>query len=418
MRGEIIAIGDELTSGRIINSTSCFAAAKLFAAGCELRILSTIGDDPALIIATLRQALARSGFIIVTGGLGATSDDLTNEAVCRALGRTLVFYPEVLRKIQANSHHLSAQARTALEKLAWLPNGAHALHSEARSTGYFLVDQGKPAFFLPGVPHEMRALLVDAVLPRLAVWENQPPLQIRQRLYRVSGLNEDEINRRLAELEHCDLRVRIGYYPVYPEVQVSLTIRAAAAVTATEADALLDRFDAEIKHLLGRNIYGLAEDSLEEVVGGLCRDRGLSLAVAESCSGGLIAAAITRVPGSSVYFRAAVVAYHNELKESLLKVKSATLATHGAVSAAVAREMAIGARRISGADLALSATGIAGPGGGSSEKPVGTVFIGLSARAKTLAEPCFFTGNRQQIQASTAHRALDLLRRFLLADQD
>jgi len=410
MRGEIIAIGDELTSGRILNSTSYFAAARLFAAGYEVAVLTTIGDDQALISETLLRALKRSDFVIVTGGLGTTSDDLTNEAVTAALGRPPTFYPEILRKIKANSHHLSAQARSSLEKLAWLPDGAHSLHTEARSAGYFLVHQGKPVFFLPGVPHEMRELLLKAVLPRLAVWDGKPVRRVRQRIYRVSGLAEAEINQRLAELEGRDARVKIGYYPVFPEVQVSLTV---AATTALEADALLARSDREIKDLLGSNIYGLEEDSLEEVVGRLCAAAGLSLAVAESCSGGLIAAAVTRVPGSSAYFYGGVVAYSNALKESLLGVQPATLAAHGAVSAAVAGEMAAGIRRVAGSDLALAATGIAGPGGGSPEKPVGTVFLGLAAGEKVIAEPCYFTGNRRQIQEITAHRALDILRRYL-----
>ena len=411
MRGEIIAIGDELTSGRILNSTSNFAAARLFAAGYEVPVLITVGDDQELISQTLLQALRRSDFVIVTGGLGSTSDDLTNEAVSAALDRPSTFYPEILRKIQAHSNNLSSQARASLEKLAWLPDGAHALHSEARSAGYFLVHEGKPVFFLPGVPHEMRELMVKAVLPRLSVWDDGPARRVRQRIYRVSGPGEAEINRRLADLEDRDERVRIGYYPVAPEVQVSLTVSAG---TAAGADELLARFDGEITRRLGRDIYGLEEDSLEEVVGGLCRQHGLSLAVAESCSGGLIAAAVTRVPGSSAYFHGGVVAYSNDLKERLLGVAGDTLAAHGAVSAAVAEEMAAGIRRVTGADLTLAVTGIAGPGGGSPEKPVGTVYIGLASAAGVRAELFLFSGNRVQIQESTAHRALDLLRRHLL----
>ncbi|MDF1615614.1 CinA family nicotinamide mononucleotide deamidase-related protein [Desulfurivibrio dismutans] len=415
MRGEIIAIGDELTTGRILNSTSCFAAGRLFAAGYEVPVLTTISDDLELISENLLQALARSDFVIVTGGLGTTSDDLTNEAVSAALARPTTFYPEILRKIQAHSEHLSPRARASLEKLAWLPDGAHALHSEAKSAGYFLVHEGKPVFFLPGVPHEMRELMVEAVLPRLTVWDGKPARRVRQRVYRVSGPGEAEINQRLADLEDRDERVRIGYYPVSPEVQVSLTISAGSRA---EADKLLADFDREIKRRLGHDIYGLDEDSLEEVVGKLCRERGLRLAVAESCSGGLIAAAITRVPGSSDYFVGGVVAYSNELKEKLLGVAGGTLTAQGAVSGAVAKEMASGIRRLTGADLALSVTGIAGPGGGSDEKPVGTVYVGLATASGVRAELFTLTGKRGQIQETTAHRALDLLRRQLLPTED
>jgi len=412
MRGEIIAVGDELTSGRIANTTSYFAAARLFAAGYEVPVLSTVADDQALISATLLQALGRADFVIVTGGLGTTSDDLTNEAVSRALARPATLYPEILRKIQANSHHLSPQARKSLEKLAWLPTGAHSLHSEAKSAGYFLVHQGKPVFFLPGVPHEMRELLVEAVLPRLAVWEKQPAHHVRQRIFRVSGLLESEINQRLSELEGRDSRIKIGYYPVFPEVQVSLAVRATEEAVA---ESLLAEFTAEIERRLGDHIYGLEGDSLEEVLGRLCREQGISLAVAESCSGGRIAAAITAAPGASAYFGGGVVAYSNEFKERILGVNTATLAAHGAVSAAVAQEMAAGVRRLTGAALAVSATGIAGPAGGSAEKPVGTVFIGMATAAGTRAELCRFKGNRRQIQELTSHRALDMVRRTLLA---
>lgn len=413
MRGEIIAIGDELTSGRIPNSTSCFAAARLFAAGYEVPVLTTIGDDLELISQTLLQALRRADFVVVTGGLGTTSDDLTNEAVSAALDRPPTFYPEILRKIKAGSDHLSSQARTSLEKLAWLPDGAHALHSEARSAGYFLVHDGKPVFFLPGVPHEMRELMVEAVLPRLAVWDGRPARRVRQRVYRISGPAEAEVNQRLAPLEDRDERVRIGYYPVFPEVQVSLTV---SADTSTQADELLAGFDGEIRRRLGQDIFGLEDESLEEVVGRLCREQKVSLAVAESCTGGLIAAAVTRVPGSADYFHGGVVAYSNALKEKLLGVEAATLAAHGAVSAAVAGEMAAGIRRVTGADLALSVTGIAGPSGGSPEKPVGTVYLGLATAAGVRAELCALSGRRHQIQESAAHRALDLLRRQLLAN--
>ena len=411
MRGEIVAIGDELTSGRVPNSTSCFAAARLFAAGYQVPILVTIADDLELIGSTLLQALERADFVIVTGGLGSTSDDLTNEAVSSALNRPAILYPEILRKIQAHSRHLSPRARNSLEKLAWLPDGAHALHTEARSAGYFLVHQGKPVFFLPGVPHEMRELVVEAVLPRLAVWDGKSRPRVRQRLYRVAGLGEGEINRRLADLEGRDVGVKIGYYPVFPEVQVSLSVSASGK---SEADALLARTHAEIERRLGRNLFGLDDESMAWVVGGLCRTRKLSLAVAESCSGGLIAADITSVPGSSDYFRGGLVTYSNVMKESLLGVRGDTLAAHGAVSPQVAREMALGVLRVAGSDLALSVTGIAGPGGGSKEKPVGTVQIGVAAGGQVSVESCLFTGDRRQVQIQTAHKALDLLRCRLL----
>lgn len=411
MRGEIIAIGDELTSGRVFNSTSRFAAARLFAAGHEVPVLVTIGDDQELIAATLLRALERAEFVIVSGGLGTTSDDLTNEAVACALARPATFYPEILRQIKNNSNHLSSQARKSLEKLAWLPDGAHALHSEVKSAGYFLVHQGKPVFFLPGVPHEMQELMEMAVLPRLEVWGAAPPRRVRQRVFRLAGVGESEINRRLAALEDRDERVKIGYYPVFPEVQVSLTVTAA---DEQELAPLFQRLDTAIQERLGEDLFGIDEESLAAAVVRLCRRQGWRLAVAESCSGGLLAADITAVPGASACFVGGVVAYSNELKEKVLGVEGPVLAAQGAVSAPVAEAMAAGIARLSGAEVALSSTGIAGPGGGSAEKPVGTVYIGLAMAGRVSSELVSFSGSRRQIQELTVQRALDMLRRQIL----
>ncbi len=407
MRGEIIAIGDELTSGRILNTTSYFAAGQLFAAGHEIVAMITIGDDPALIGRTLLNSLALADFVIVTGGLGATSDDLTNEAVIDALGRPVTFYPEILTQIRAGSQNAPESVRLSLEKLAWLPAGAHALKFDASMAGHFLVHDGKPIFFLPGVPHEMKELLVETVISRLAVWEGEEVRQVRQRLYRVAGLPEIEINRRLAHLERGDNPLKIGYYPVLPEVHVSLTV-AGAELAATEQ--LFAEADREIRLALGAHLYGTDQETLAQVVGGLLAGQGRTLALAESCTGGLLAAQITAIAGSSGYFLGGVVAYSNDLKERLLGVAPAILAAHGAVSLETARAMAIGARMISGADYGLAVTGIAGPSGGTPEKPVGTVCFGLAWAGGVKDLRVQFRGERWQVQESAVHQGLDLLR--------
>lgn len=407
MRGEIIAIGDELTSGRILNTTSYFAAGQLFAAGHEIVAMITIGDDPALIGKTLLNSLARADFVIVTGGLGATSDDLTNAAVIDALGRPETFYPEILAQIRAGSKNAPENVRLSLEKLAWLPAGAHALKFDASMAGYFLVHDSKPIFFLPGVPHEMKELLVETVISRLAVWEGEEVRRLRQRLYRVAGMPEIEINRRLAHLERGDKLVKIGYYPVLPEVHVSLTV-VGADLEATER--LFAETDRAIRLALGPALYGTDDETLAQVVGGLLAGHGCSLALAESCTGGLVAARITGVAGSSGYFRGGVVAYSNDLKVRLLGVAPALLAAHGAVSRETARAMAEGARQVSGADYGLAVTGIAGPSGGTPDKPVGTVCFGLAWAGGNKELLAHFPGDRWQVQEAAAHQALDLLR--------
>jgi nicotinamide-nucleotide amidase len=407
MIGEIIAIGDELTSGRILNTTSYFGASQLFAAGHEVAAMITIGDDPQLIGSTLLASLARSDFVIVTGGLGATSDDLTSEAVADALERPATFYPDILDQIRASSKNAPAELRLSLEKLAWLPAGAHALKFDASSAGYFLVHENKPIFFLPGVPYEMEELLVETVISRLAIWEGEEVRQVRQRVYRVAGLTETVINDRLASLVDGAGRVRIGYYPVFPEVHVSLTV---VGVAAAETDGLFDAVDKKIRKLLGENLYGIEDETLEAVVGRLLVENGLVLAVAESCTGGLISHRITRVAGSSEYFLGGVVAYSNELKQQLLGVDETVLAEYGAVSLETARAMAEGVRHVAGADITVAVTGIAGPSGGSAEKPVGTVCFALASAGETEVFEFCFSGERWQVQEAAGHKALDILR--------
>lgn len=414
MRGEIIAIGDELTTGRIINTTSFFAASQLFTAGHEVIAMTTIGDEVELIGQTIRQALGRADFIIVTGGLGPTTDDLTNIAVSAALERPATFYPEISKKIAAHGANNPPEVQSALEKLAWLPAGAHALHTEAETAGYFLVQDGKPIFFLPGVPHEMKELLVETVLTRLAVWEGEEGRRVRQKVYKVVGLAEAEINNKLEHLEDPAHGVRIGYYPVLPEVHVSLTVAGNGEATI---DQRFRDLDTAISEILGRAIYGCGIDSLESVVGRLLNWQGKTLAVAESCSGGLLAHKITRVSGSSAYFLGGVVAYSNDLKERLLGVPAGVLLQHGAVSSETALAMAEGIRRLTGADLGVAITGIAGPGGGSEAKPVGTVYMALATATRTDDRLLRLAGDRWQIQEHASQFALDMVRRSLLDSQ-
>ena len=412
MIGEIIAIGNELTSGRVLNTTSRFAAGLLFSAGHEISAMSTIGDTPAEISETLKRAIRRSDFVIVTGGLGATSDDLTSEVVGQALGRPAVFHPEVFAKIKALLSNLGDQALSDLQKLALLPTGAEVLSPEARMAGYILVHDNKPIFFLPGVPHEMQELLADTVIPRLDVWQGGCAKLVKQRVYKVFGLGEIEINRCVAHLEkEEDGRVRIGYYPVFPEVHLSLTVieEDKSAIELT-----FQHLEGEIELSLGDSLYGTDDDTMGSVVGKLLQSQGKVLATAESCSGGLIGHKITSVPGSSNYFTGGVIAYSNDLKESLLGVEPSLLEEHGAVSSAVAKAMADGIRHKTAADIGLSVTGIAGPTGGTPDKPVGTVFIGLSTPDETIGIPCRFPGDRWQVQELTAVKSLDLVRRLLL----
>ncbi|MEW6218381.1 MAG: CinA family nicotinamide mononucleotide deamidase-related protein [Thermodesulfobacteriota bacterium] len=411
MLGEIIAIGDELTSGRILNTTSFFAASKLFAAGHEIIAMATVGDSAAAIEEALEKALNRADFVLVTGGLGPTTDDRTNETVSRVLRRPVTLYPEILARIRASAAGRDPEAQARLEKLAWLPAGAEVLNPQARMAGYLLVHSGKPIFFLPGVPHEMRELLVERVIPWLDAWAEDAGKKVGQRLYKVFGLEESAINQRLALVERDHPRVRIGYYPVFPEVHLSLT---AIDEDEAEVERLLAAAGREVEARLAGAIFGHEGTTMASEVGRLLGEAKRTLAVAESCTGGLVCQALVRVPGISASFEGGVVAYSNRLKEQVLAVPVAILAARGAVSAETAQAMAQGVRRLAGAHLGLGLTGIAGPGGGSADKPVGTVYIALAWEGGGEVHRFLFSGDRWQIQELAAHTGLDLVRRRLL----
>jgi nicotinamide-nucleotide amidase len=410
MKGEIIAIGNELTSGRIANTTSGFAARQLFEAGYEIHAMHTIGDTPSLIGEALKRAIDSVDFVIVTGGLGATDDDLTNEAVSMALNRPTMPNLEILSLIRAHLDEISSSPVSPLEKLAWLPVGAEALNPKGRMAGYQLIHDNKPIFFLPGIPNQMEQLLIDHVLPRLATWYPGPRLATCRRLFKIFDMSEMEVNSRIGSLNLPEY-VAIGYYPVFPEVHLSLIIRD---VQGNNPEPLFHNACTVVNAILGDAVYGHDQESMEMVVGSLLRNSGLTVAMAESCTGGLISHKITTITGSSDYFLGGVTAYSNSMKTRYLNVAQPLIQAHGAVSAEVATAMAKGIRSETGADIGLSVTGIAGPDGGTPEKPVGTVFFGVATPEYSRARRFLFSGSREQIQKITAFTGLNLIRRYLL----
>jgi nicotinamide-nucleotide amidase len=410
MKVEIIAIGDELTSGRILNTTSSYAARQLFEAGYEIYAMHTIGDTPALIGEALKKAISQVDAVIVTGGLGSTDDDLTNEAVSQALNRPTLPNLEILSTVRAHLDEITSAPVGQLEKLAWLPEGAEVLSPKSRMAGYQLIHDEKPIFFLPGIPSQMKQLLSEHVLPRLATWHKDHSITTYQRVFKIFNLPETEVNRRISTLD-LSQSAMIGYYPVFPEVHLSLIIRDKQN---RSAEKLFKSSCKAINTVLGDAIYGYDRDCMESVAGSLLLRAGWRLAVAESCSGGLISKKLTNIPGSSAYFLGGVVAYSNDLKTIFLDVPKHLLLEHGAVSREVAEAMAAGIRSRTGADIGLSVTGIAGPDGGSPEKPVGTVFIGIATAEGNWATRFQFSGDRQQIREIAAQSGLDLVRKYLL----
>ena len=410
MKIEIIAIGDELTSGRILNTTSSFAARNLYEAGYDIYAMNTIGDTPSLIGEALKRALSRVDAVLVTGGLGTTDDDLTNEAVSKALNRPTMPNLEILSNIRTHLDEITASPVSRLEKLAWLPSGAEALNPQSRMAGYQLIHDDKPIFFLPGIPSQMQQLLVEEVLPKLSTWHNDHRLTTHHRIFRIFNLPEIEVNRRIATLD-LSPDVHIGYYPVFPEVHLSLTVRDQKN---NNAKRLFKSSCKAIYTVLGDSIYGCDRDSMQRIVGKLLIENNSTLAVAESCTGGLICQKITNSPGSSTYLLGGVVSYSNSLKTIYLGVSPELLETHGAVSREVAEKMAVSVRAKSEADIGLAVTGIAGPGGGTEEKPIGTVYIAIATSEENWVSKFHFHGDRNEIREISAQSGLDLVRKYLL----
>jgi nicotinamide-nucleotide amidase len=410
MKVEIIAIGDELTSGRKLNTTSSFAARNLFDAGYEIYAMHTIGDSPNLIGEALKRAIFRVDAVVVTGGLGTTDDDLTNEAVSKALNRPTLPNLEILSNIRAHLDEITNSPVGELEKLAWLPKGAQVLNPQSHMAGYLLVHEDKPIFFLPGVPKQMKQLMVEQVLPTLSTWHKNHHLTTYQRIFRIFNLPETEVNRRISSLDLAP-DAHIGYYPVFPEVHLSLIVRDKKT---NNAKKLFKSSCKAIYTVLGDAIYGQDRDSMERVVGKLLQKNALRLSVAESCTGGLISKKLTDSPGSSSYFLGGVISYANSLKSGYLGVPEQLLNKCGAVSRDVAEAMAVGVKENSLSDIGLAVTGVAGPDGGTEDKPVGTVYIGIATSEATWVTKFHFPGDRWQIRTLTAQSGLELIRKYLL----
>lgn len=408
MRAEVIAVGSELTTGRTLNTNSSELSRQLQALSIACSRQHTIADEPALIVDTIRQALSRADLVIVTGGLGPTLDDLTMAAVAEAVGSPLEFETQIARQIAAFCRrHRRRLSRLSLRQ-ALIPKGAEALPNPVGTAPGVWMRLGRAVVVvLPGVPEEMRAIMAASVLPRLRrVARADGREAVCSRTLRTIGLVELEIQRRLAALR-LPPEVALGLYPQLSTVDVRLTLRCAPA---SGAQRRLDRVIAAVRRRLGACVYGEEEQRLEEVVGQLLARARQTVAVAESCTGGLIADRLTDVPGSSRYMRLGVVAYHNRIKQDVLGVPADVLARYGAVSAQVARRMAVGVRALGCADLGVAVTGIAGPSGGTKQKPVGLVYVAIADRKRSVVRAMHFAGDRLAIKMQTATAALDRLR--------
>jgi len=412
MHGEIITIGNELISGRILDLNAWYAAGRLTASGLRVTRITTVGDDPERLSRALNKAVEQSLFVIATGGLGSTEDDVTNEIVAETLNRPLCLHEEMFELIKSYAERRGIEMSSPLEKMAWMPKGSKMLDRQGTACGFSLIEDKVRLYFLPGVPDQMRYLMDKFVLPEILLHYQTLPV-LRQRILKLYGLTEPRIAEILKNLPGSRENVILGFYPHFPENHITISLRGHNEPTVMSE---LDRMEDEIRNLVGSFIFATGNERMEDVLGKMLRERDLTISVAESCTGGLIGNLLTNVQGSSTYFLGGVVVYSNKSKVDLLDVSPETLEKYGAVSDLTVREMAEGVRKRLDSDIALSVSGIAGPDGGTREKPVGTVYIGLAADNEVFSGKYRFWGTREQIKLNTSMMALDWVRRYLNED--
>ena len=412
MKAEILATGDEILTGAVIDSNSAYIAQKLEEAGVEVVRHGCVGDNVETIAAILKEISTRADLAVVTGGLGPTLDDITAEAAAKAAGVELVFDREAMSCIE---NFLKTQKREVIasnKNQAMVPKGSVCLFNFVGTAPGFVFKIGVCLFFfIPGVPYEMRRMLADGVLPWIDKLQKERSFSLVKTIS-TFGLAEAAVNERLVGLAEEFPGIRLGLRAKFPVIYVKLYVRDK---DEDRANILLEKASESVLNKIGKCAFSTDGKSMEAVAGSfLCREKA-TIAVAESCTGGLISHLLTNVPGSSDYFLFSGVTYSNKAKIKILGVAEATLQKYGAVHEETAKEMADGVRRVAGATYGISTTGIAGPGGGTGEKPVGTVCIGIAA-------PDFVEGYRFNFQFNERLRnkkkfaitALDLLRRKFL----
>lgn len=410
LRCEILSTGDEVLTGMITDTNASFLADRLGALGFEVVRHTTVGDDRAMLRAAFRELGDRADAVLCTGGLGPTVDDLTTEVAAEITGSPLKLDEPSLAHMEALFRSRSRPMPENNKKQVMIPEPADLLQNPiGTAPGFTMVIGRARFFFMPGVPREMKKMFEEQVVPRLDAMRPEPTV-FDVRVHRSFGLTESATDQMLHGIEDQFPGVKLGFRAHFPEIQIKLTAKGENVEAARGA---LDRASAEVKARIGAHVFSDGA-AMEEVIGALLREAKATLASAESCTGGMVGEMVTRVPGSSEYFDRGFITYSNRAKIELLGVPEAVLAEHGAVSEPTARAMAEGAKARSNTTYALSITGVAGPGGGTPEKPVGLVFIALAAPDKTVVRKVRWPGGRDQVRQLSAMVALDMLRRSLL----
>ncbi|MEO5859123.1 MAG: competence/damage-inducible protein A [Pyrinomonadaceae bacterium] len=410
LSAEIIAIGSELLTPQRTDTNSLWLTERLNSIGVDVKLKTIVGDDEVRLEETIRDAVKRSDIVITTGGLGPTEDDITRQISARAVGRELVYHDYLEADLRERFRRWGREMPEINKRQAFVIDGADVLPNPNGSAVGMLLKLGEKSLAIfPGPPREMRPMFEEHVLPLLK--DNAGGVIVRRRVLRVSGLGESAVDEVIAPIYKSYSNVETSILFSRVEIEIHLTVRSTGTA---EAEATLNELAGKIADALGTAVFATNGETMEEVIGTLLTTRGETLSVAESCTGGLIGMRLTEIAGSSRYFLEGAVVYANAAKVRALGVSDQTLISHGAVSAETAEAMAAGMRDRAGTDHSISVTGIAGPDGGTEEKPVGTVFIGYSGAKGTRSVKFVFPGDRELVRWRASQAALDYLRRQIL----
>jgi len=410
MRAELLAVGSELLGPLRAETNTLWLTDRLLEAGVEVAARVTVADDAALLESAFRSALGRADLVIATGGLGPTEDDLTREAAAAALGRGIHRDPAILDALKTRFARYLRQMAAVNEKQADVIEGAVVLpNARGTAPGQRLEQGGRLLFLLPGPPGEMMPMFTEQVLP--VVRERAGGTVIRTRVLRIAAMAESDVEQAVAPIYKTFTNPRTTILGAAGQVELHLV---AEGRSEAEAEERIEALAAGIRRALPGRIFSEDGRELPDVVAGLLRERALTLALAESCTGGLLSARLTEVPGASAFLERSLVTYSNRSKIEELGVDPGLVERVGAVSEEVAAAMAAGVRRVAGTDIGVGITGIAGPDGGTPEKPVGLVFVSLDGAAGTRVRRAVFPGGRERVRYQATQVALEMLRRGLL----
>jgi nicotinamide-nucleotide amidase len=410
VKAEILAVGTELLMGQITNTNAQYISSRLPDVGIGVYYHDVVGDNPDRLRQCLDLAMSRSDVIIITGGLGPTKDDLTKETIAAAVNKKLVLDQKTLDTMTEYFRKRSGTMPPNNIKQAYLPEGCIPIRNRnGTAPGCIIESGGKYIVMLPGPPSEMKPMFEESVIPFFA---EMSEFRLESRFIRVFGIGESALEEMLMDIIEGQTNPTIA--PYARDGEVTLRITARYEKNAAKED-LIAPVENEICSRLGDKVYSRDNTSLDEVAAKLLMDRGMTLSAAESCTGGLFASRLTDIPGISAVFDRAIVTYSNRSKMEELGVRRDTLERYGAVSEQTAREMAEGVRKVSSSDIGISITGIAGPGGGTAEKPVGLVFVALAHKEGVEVKKLELWGSRARIRNITCLNAFDMLRRHLLA---